>query len=800
LTDILAEILQAGPKTLKVSQAYRRAIETLGPELGILQELETHDIERAGIPLLGEAVRRMRARRIDLSPGYDGEYGRVRIFTAQERAQVQGQRLLFSQPGDAPAAIGANEVAPSEIGKPALSERAPIESSPKDQPSGMDQLNEDQRRILEYDGDRLMIVAGPGTGKTHTLTCRIARQISERRVPAGRVLAVTFTNRAAEEMRSRLRGLLGENQTLPFIATFHGLCLHLLLEGDPQTPVGIIDEDEQVDLLKQAAAIAVQAGVPVPLNAAELHAQIMRAKQNLLLPEDLAESASHAAEQQCVAAVYRAYRQLMESQGLLDFEDLIFKAAKRLEAIPEFGLSCRQRFQHVFVDEYQDLNYGQYRVIRSLVPTGPGENTLCVIGDPDQSIYGFRGSDSIYFRKFLEDYPDATVLNLTRNYRSTRAILSASFQVINRDGIERSRTYSNIDGVKTVSILEVANEHAEAESIARVIDDLVGGSGFHSVDTGRVKEAYPSLARGYADFAVLARTGDQLRLIGDALDSFGIPFQTLSRRRIFKEKGVTEMLSLLKVLSGCGSYADFENAAAVVAPNVGKRVLAIFRDWCFKSRLTLRAGLLNAARFPIAGLNRNQQFKLAEVADRLSAMDRETGAANGEERLLKLMDHPAIAAFFEEEKTKAALNRFAAWVSDSGATDRDFFNRYTLYTDTDLYHPRAEKTAVMTMHAAKGLEFPVVFIAGCEEGLIPYRRPSDRGGTDVDEERRLFYVAMTRAKERLYLTRARRRRMFGEAADREMSPFVKHIEERLLKDESPRGKLRRKKPDQLQLF
>jgi superfamily I DNA/RNA helicase len=501
-----------------------------------------------------------------------------------------------------------------------------------------------------------------------------------------------------------------------------------------------------------------------------------------------------------VAAVYRAYRQLMESQGLLDFEDLIFKVASRLETIPEFCHSCRKRFQHVFVDEYQDLNHGQYRVLRNLVPTGSGGNSLCVIGDPDQSIYGFRGSDSLYFRKFLEDYPDATVLNLTRNYRSTRAILSASFQVINKDGMERSRTFSSIDGVKTVTILEVANEHAEAESIARVIDGLVGGTGFHSVDIGRVKEVYPSLARGYADFAVLTRTGDQLRLIGDALITCGVPFQAVSRRQTFKEKGVAEILSLLKVLSGGGSYSDFENAAGVVAPNLGRRVLAIFRDWCFKNRLCLREGLSSVTRFPIAGLNRNQQFELTELAARLSAMDRETAAANGRERLLNVINHPGLAAIFAEEKTMEALNRVVAYMADSGTTERDVFTRYALYTDTDLYHPRAEKTALMTMHAAKGLEFPVVFIAGCEDGLIPYRRPSGSGGTDVDEERRLFYVAMTRAKERLYLTRARRRRVFGKAADREMSPFVKHIEAHLLKDESPRGKLRKKKPDQLQLF
>ena len=797
LTDLLAEILQVGPKTQKVSQAYREAVETLGPELGILQELETETIDKAGIPLLGQAVRRMRDKRVDIVPGFDGEYGRVKLFTPQERAHIQGQRLLFSPPA---LASTVADFTPLKGEKPAPVQFPTITSYTKDRRLRMDKLNKEQRRILEHDGDRLMIVAGPGTGKTHTLTCRIARRICEMGVPADRVLAVTFTNRAAEEMRLRMRGLLGENQPLPLITTFHGWCLQILVEDNPELMFGIIDEEEQFDLLRQAALIAAQSGMAAPLNVPALQSRIMRAKQNLLLPEDISESASHVPEEQCVAAVYRAYRQLMESQRLLDFEDLIFKVARRLEEVPEFARSCRNRFQHVFVDEYQDLNHGQYRIIRSLVPAGSGGNSLCVIGDPDQSIYGFRGSDSLYFRRFLEDYPGAAILHLTHNYRSTRAILSASFQVINRDGLERSRTYSSIEGVETVTILELANEHAEAESIARVIDGLVGGTGFHSIDTGRVKEAYPSQARGYSDFAILTRTTDQLRFIADGLETCGIPFQAASRRQAFKEKGAAEILSLLKVLSGCGSYSDFENAAAVVAPRLGKRVLAIFKEWCFKNCLCLRDGLSKAARFPIAGLNRNQQIELAGLAARLSAMDRETASEKGDERLLNVINHPDVAGFIAENKTGEALSRLASMVAASEATGKRFLNRCALYTDTDLYHPRSEKAALMTLHAAKGLEFPVVFIAGCEDGLIPFKRSSERGGTDVDEERRLFYVAMTRAKERLYLTWARRRRIFGKAAERQISPFVTHIEQRLLKDESPRGKHQKRKPDQLQLF
>ncbi|MGE5256324.1 MAG: UvrD-helicase domain-containing protein [Hyphomicrobiales bacterium] len=799
LTDILSEILQAGPKTQKVSQAYRMAIETLGPELGILQQMDLEQIERARIPLLGEAVKRMREKQVDISPGFDGEYGRVRIFKAGERSQIRGQKFLFAIPDDTRPARAAINL-PLSTPKPLEMPKAGCESSPADFRATLGQLNEEQRRSLEYGGSRLLIVAGPGTGKTHTLTCRIAHQISESGVPADRVLAVTFTHKAADEMRSRIKALLGERQPLPFIGTFHGLCSHLLRESNPELQAGIIDEDEQVDLIKEAAALTAQREGVVPLKAPALLARIMRAKQNLLSPEDLSGLTGNSPEEQAVVAVYHSYRQLLEIQRLSDYEDLIFKVARRLEADPEFCRSCRNRFRHVYVDEYQDLNHGQYRIIRKLVPTGSTESSLCVIGDPDQSIYAFRGSDSSYFQRFLEDYPDAAVLQLTRNYRSTDTILSASFQVINRDGAKRSRTYSSIDGVKTVTILELANERAEAEAMARAIEGLVGGTGYHSVDTGRVQEALPPHAWSYADFAVLARTGEQLRIIAEGFEACGIPFQAVSRRQTFAEKGVAELLSFLRVLSGCGRYGDFDKIAAVLAPNLGRRIIAIFRDWCLKSRLCLQDGLSSVARFPIPGLSRNQQLQLTELVGRLSAMAQQTATLTAQESLMQIASYPALAALFGEEKPREALNGLASLLAGSDANDKGVINRCALYTDIDVYHPRAEKAALMTMHAAKGLEFSVVFIPGCEDELIPYRRPADGASTDINEERRLFYVAMTRAKERLYLTLARRRRMFGKTADRTISPFVKDIESRLLMDESPRAKLRKKKPDQLPLF
>jgi uncharacterized protein (TIGR00375 family) len=804
LSGILSEILQAGSKSQKVCQAYRMAIERLGPEINILDQLDLLQIERAGIPLLGEAVRRMREKKIDIQPGFDGEYGKITIFNSQERADIQGQRALFESPSTVPPVLQTTQPPHRPSGnilEPVLFELHATRSSEaqNSNSASASRLNPEQQHAVMHAGARLLIAAGPGTGKTHTLTCRIAHLITAKQVLPQRILAVTFTNKAAEEMRSRLRALLGETTSLPFIATFHGLCFRLLQELYPDQVISLVDEDQQVELIAEAATMAAKRGITVSLTPQRLQEQIMRAKQNMLAPDDLPQADLNSTDR-CLFAVYRAYQVLLEIQSQVDFEDLIFKVVHRLESDSGFLKACRDRFCHVFVDEYQDLNHGQYRIIRALAPADAKSGSLCVIGDPDQSIYGFRGSDPGYFIKFIKEYTDASVVSLTRNYRSNNTILSASFQVINMDGTERSRTYSASDGVRTIALLELANEHAEAESIARTIEGLVGGTGFHAIDTGRVKEAYPSQDLSYADFAVLTRTSDQLRLIAEGFEACGIPFQIASRRRLVKEKGVAEMLALLKVLSGGGTYADFEKAAAVVAPSLGRRVIAAFKDWGLKNRLCLTEGLSSAARFPIPGLSRKQQLELIEFAGRLSTLERETSSLHTEERLLRLTRDPELAAFLAENKSREALNRIVCMVAELENSSEGPINRFALCTDTDVYHPRAEKAALMSMHAAKGLEFPVVFIAGCEDGLIPYRRPAESGTPDLEEERRLFYVAMTRAKDRLYLTMAKRRRRFGTTTDREISPFVKDIEQRLITHESPGGKHRQKKPDQLKLF
>jgi uncharacterized protein (TIGR00375 family) len=789
LVDILAEVLQAGSKTGRVGAAYRSVIEALGPELTVLTDVELGQIDRLPIPLLAEAVRRVRAGELDIRPGFDGEYGKVGIFTARERSELRGQRALFAcgLPEDRTASRR-----PSPAVEPAPLP-APPPSSASNGPLPQGGPNADQERALTDGAERLLIVAGPGTGKTHTLTRRIGRLIGCEGVPAERILALTFTNRAAEEMRARVAKLLGGGRPLPLVCTIHGFCLMLLGE-DPAFDSRIVDDEEQQDLLAEAASMAASGDASAPNGReAALRGWVMRAKQNLLAPDAIASRDGPRG----YAAVYLAYQQLLQSRRLMDFEDLIGRVVARMEADPDYALACRGRFAHVMVDEYQDLNCGQHRLIRNLAPTGCSGTRLCVIGDPDQSIYGFRGSDRRFFDRFTTDYPDAHLLRLTRNYRSTDAILTAAFQVICRDGSPRARTISGIDGVQTVGVLDLPDEHAEAEAIARRIEFLIGGTGYHSIDTGRAQRPDSGPALGYADFAVLTRTNEQVRLLAERFREIGVPCQAVSRRRVFQEDGIRELLSFLKAISGRGTHADLERIFRVLDPGLGKKVAVSFKAWCIAGRMSPEEGLAGAVRFPIPGLGRERQLRLLGLVRRLNDLRTEAASLPTPEALARIAGEPKLASLLCGEVQQEALGRLAA-LADADDHGRDlgrFLDRAALQSDTDCYYPHAERVALISMHAAKGLEFPVVFVAGCEDGFIPLRTADD-----PEEERRLFYVAMTRARQRLYLTRARRRRVFGKVEERARSPLLLDIEPRWLEDESPAAGAAKRAHDQLRLF
>ncbi len=799
LVEILSEVLTVGPASKKVVGTYRLLIEKLGPEFDILTTLKKEIIDGAGIPLLGEAISKVRRNEIDLIPGFDGEFGKVKIFSQDERNRLLGQKSLFFVSAPEPpfweekrGGKTAKQHTPIYVSTDNTAEKI---AGQKTKPV---ELNHKQKQVVEHKNGPLMVVAGPGTGKTRTLTQRIAHLIKNKRVLPEHIIAVTFTNKAAQEMRHRLEHLLDRPKQDLFIGTFHRFCFKLLNKYKEKS-YSIIDDNDRKSLVSDAIQQVEQAGIPVSIKPKLLIGWIVHAKQRILKPDECAGEFPEV-----FLSVYASYQNLLEIQRLYDYEDLIFNAVRILETDHRFCATCRDLFRFFFVDEYQDLNYGQYRLIKALVPPGSDRN-ICVIGDPDQSIYGFRGSNVKYFKRFVKDYPGAEVVNLTQNYRSTQTILDASYQAIEpqkKDGL-KERIHSEIRGAKTIRVIATDSEKAEAVAVSRTIEQLIGGMGFHSFDFDRVTQHSKTSNISFSDFAVLYRTSEQHRVISKVFDAAGIPYQIVSRENLFGKSGIAELISLLKIVEASGCYSDFERILNITEPTVGKQSAKIFKNWCYQNSFSLKTGLINARRFPINGMGKIQQKRFNEFLDKIWEIKQKTAPMSMEEKLIFLSENTRLSKIFNKgQNEKEALRHLMDIFRNFGFNRTGLFSTAVFQSDTDTYNHRSEKVALMTMHAAKGLEFPVVFVTGCEKGFLPFQRPdTEQAPSDIEEERRLFYVAMTRAKQRLYLTFAKQRRIFGKTEKREVSPFVGNIEEHLLTHEAPvPGKKKRSGPSQLKLF
>jgi len=801
LVEILSEVLKVGPNSKKVMGNYRNLLEKLGPELDILTTLKRNVIDAAGLPLLGEAITRVRQNKIVLLPGYDGEFGKIKIFRNDERKKLQGQKFLFII--DSTNSLSKRRKESNQQPEPYTPPNVIIKDAP-DKTTGKRfetiELNREQCRAVEHDGGALIIIAGPGTGKTRTLTQKIAYLIQKKKVLPQNILAVTFTNKASQEMRQRLETIFGESKIQPFIGTFHSLCFQILNDFEKKSYT-IIDEKDRDLLLLDAINRVESAGVKVKIKPKILLEWIISAKQNILLPEEwLGETPS--TKNDLFQVVYQSYQNLLEIQKFYDYEDLILKTVRILETENQVADSYRTLFQYIFVDEYQDLNHGQYRIIKSLAPPGADRN-ICVVGDPNQSIYGFRGSNIKYFNRFIKDYPDTKVIKLIQNYRSTQTIIDGSYQVIkpqNKDTFQE-RIYSEIDGPKTICVFETDSEKAEAVVIGKTIEKLIGGIGFHSIDFGLVDGQQHARNISFSDFAVLYRTAEQNRILSDVFDTAGIPYQTVSRENVLNTKYIGELISLLKVIEGTGGYADLERSLKITTPTINTRGIQNFKNWGYENRFSLESALMNARRFPIKKMGKANQMKLGDILKKFFVIRQKTKTMSKRQKLLFLLESTEISSSSDwSQKTNDSLKHIIDVCESFDSNSLDFFKIVALQTDTDTYNYQSESVALMTMHAAKGLEFPVVFIAGCENGLLPFQ-PFDGDISDIQEERRLFYVAMTRAKERLYITFAKKRKRFGKIEKRTLSPFVQQIEKKILThDAAISGKRTKTGPLQLKLF
>jgi superfamily I DNA/RNA helicase len=730
LPEVLAEINGTGAAGKAVERNYDRLIATLGPELSILDAVPVEDIARATSSLLGEAITRLRAGQVIREAGYDGEYGVIKLFEERElrRLRAGGAVLFETEETQAPRKnatdASANPNPPLEgEGRSAAGERGwggpqaqqkvtPTRpASPADLPppgggegsalNPLAGLDDDQQAAARIVDGPLMILAGPGSGKTRTLTFRVAHLVAERGVDRASCLAVTFTRRAAGEMRERLAQLLPAAAGAVAVHTFHSLGLTILRETPGATGLHrgfrVAGEAERLALLTETLAVS-------ETKAQRLLRAISKAKRTQAPP---------SAE---VAAASAAYRDALAARDAVDFDDLVALPAAALAGDPALAARWRDRFRFVSIDEFQDIDEQQYRLVQLLAP--PGSN-ICVIGDPNQAIYGFRGADAACFARLAADYPGATVVKLARNYRSTGTIVTASAQVIASP--EDGALALVRDMRERIAIHAAATERAEAEFVVATIERLIGGSSFFAIDSGRVTGPAEH-ALGFADFAVLTRTDAQTAALAEALARSGIPFKTGSHRRLADDPAVRTLMA--EIDADDTPLADRLAAAA--------------------ARLERRDG--------------------ADAVAIASALGRLT----------------ALATLCEDDRTRLA-------------------DAVALASEADFLDPRADRVSLITLHAAKGLEFAVVFIVGLEDGILPLTWGA-RDETAMAEERRLFYVGMTRAKDRLILSRAKQRLWRGKVRALEPSPFLGDIEAELVRHQQAEPMRRRPEDKQLTLF
>lgn len=667
--------------------------------------------------------------------------------------------------------------------------------SPADQL--LDGLNPQQRQAVVHEGSPLLIVAGAGSGKTAVLTRRIAYLMAARGVGVGQILAITFTNKAAAEMRERVVGLVGEKARYMWVSTFHSTCVRILrnqaalIEG-LNSNFSIYDADDSRRLLQM---VGRDLGLDIKRYSPRLLANaISNLKNELIDPHQalagLTEDSDDLAR--AVASVYDEYQRRLRAANALDFDDLIGETVAVLQAFPQIAQYYRRRFRHVLVDEYQDTNHAQYVLVRELVGRDsndgipPGE--LCVVGDADQSIYAFRGATIRNIEDFERDYPDTRTILLEQNYRSTQNILSAANSVIARNAGRREKRLWTDAGAGELIVGYVAdNEHDEARFVAEEIDALAEGSEIT-----------------YNDVAVFYRTNNSSRSLEEVLIRAGIPYKVVGGVRFYERKEIRDIVAYLRVLDNPGDAVSLRRILNTPRRGIGDRAEACVAVYAENTGVGFGDALVAAAQGKVPMLNTRAEKAIAgfvEMFDELrgrldddlgelveavlerTGYRRELEASTDPQELARLDNLNELVSvaheFSTDRENAAALGPDDEDVPDTGVL-ADFLERVSLVADADeIPEHGAGVVTLMTLHTAKGLEFPVVFVTGWEDGMFPHMRALDNP-TELSEERRLAYVGITRARQRLYVSRAIVRSSWGQPMLNPESRLLREIPQELI--------------------
>jgi uncharacterized protein (TIGR00375 family) len=777
LREVIGAAFRVGAKTQKTEQVYWRLLHDFGPEIAILTKVDPDLIGARAGTLIATGIRRLRERQVMIKPGYDGEYGVISLFDEAERRAILGQPKLF-----------ALENAPKKSPQLELTElaatRETVAIAPKTKPiTATPELSWEQQQVVTADQAVIRVIAGPGTGKTKTLVERIAYLIRDAGADPADITAVTFTNKAAAEIKTRvtrrLRGLAGLKQIQ--MGTFHSLAWQILNQNPAGPPWQLLDRSTAETLIQEV----LQEG-QLPFSLREATRQLGLIK-NQLRGEEPAGMTSQLRQ------LYQAYQQKLELFQRLDFDDILIKTVELWETAPQWLEPLRRRFTNLLVDEFQDVNPLQYRLVTLWAADS---RSLMVIGDPNQSIYGFRGSHSRFFTDLQNDFPATASLQLTRNYRSTAPLIAAA-NVLIAPAWQQIVPAEPIQGQATgLTWLQAFDgQQAAAAAVVQEIIRLIGGSTMLNAGSRGRKGLNPvgaQMAYGFSDIALLYRTGRQAEALETALNSVGLPYQVVGPGETLAAETVQAFLSFCRHLE---RPAD--------------------RFW-------LREALFHTGW----GLDRQEQAQVniwlresggggAVTSD--SGWDYLWRQAEG--ALREKLHHFALQTQeFRSKIDQPVATLIEAWMNQAGVTDlielehlsriaanypnlRELIRALPLATEADLSRSnqpsaiRRELITLSTIHASKGLEYPVVFVVGVEEGLLPFG--SEPSAEELAEEQRLFYVALTRTRERLFLVSSNRFRN-GERMTVEPSRYLQLLPQELLQVVKVKPKPVRRK--QLELF
>ena len=627
------------------------------------------------------------------------------------------------------------------------------------------ELNPEQKRAVETTEGPLLIQAGAGSGKTKTLTHRIAHIIATNRATPYEILAVTFTNKAANEMRERVAKLLGQHAQnrsfMIYMGTFHSICVKLLRQdgdhvGIPSSFV-IFDESDRVSAVKQVSKQLMIDEKSFP--ARKLASLISGAKNEMLGPNDYAATAS-SPTQEAAAKVYPLYEKMLKEASALDFDDLINRTVAMLKTKKAIREKWQRQFKYIMIDEYQDTNSAQYQLVKLL--TGPSKN-IAVVGDDWQSIYSWRGADFRNILNFEKDYPGCTVIRLEQNYRSTKHILDAAHAIITKNR-QRSdkQLWTAEQGGLPVQIMQVNGERAEGEAIIRRIRN--------GLDMGN---------RRYKDFAVLYRTNAQSRSIEESFMHYGIPYRIVGGQRFYDRKEIKDILAYLRLIYQPEDRISFERIVNVPTRGIGAKSLANFLGWIQANNYSLLRGLTEVNQCD--SLTAKAQRGLNDLGDMLASLREiieDTPPAAILDSLVRRIDYMnflddgSVQGESRQENVRELMG-VAQSYQDVGLAG--FLEEVALISDIDQADFAGNSVTLMTLHAAKGLEFPVVFMIGMEETIFPHSRAL-YDQSEMEEERRLCYVGMTRAREELYMIYASSRLLYGGVQHNSPSRFLSEID------------------------